>query len=315
MTEEKKGGTTVQLLKNISGVPLHLSPVCDEYENFNIKRDLKIGSGTYGKVYEACRHGKSCDKFVAKITRFHKHGLERQHRAFVIESILAEFAGRHGFGVPIQTFFICDKGRQGIIIMDRYESVEPEDFTAPQVRNLLQKVDAMHEAGILHCDLFPRNVLKKPGSGNEMFIIDFGLAFALKEPVPLDLRATDVLGLLFGDPPDLTGGIYKRSRSLAYDIFDEYVAKHEAEGHAEDVLEGMHMRVNYHGTLEKPKKGGKPFKIDCQAYNAEIERLMAPVFRKQLGGRNLYLRQVWNGRSICVTKKKRRASSSSRHHS
>lgn len=291
LTQKRRPEKAV-VLRTVAGIPINQSANCAEYESFQINTLFKIGQGTYGKVYQACRDGAHCGDYVAKVVRFNPDHLNEEQRNFLVEALMAKTAGDNGFGVPVQTFFFCDQGQSGVLIMRKF--LPPGPITGPELLRLLKKIQIMHDNHILHTDLYHRNILRHPKTG-DLYIIDFGLAFFLKEPVPESLRVTDVAGLLFGQPPDLVAGVADLNESVALETWNQYAETVRAGA----LQAGLNMKVNTEGTIDDPFAGQAPYKIDCHAYYDLIHEFLAPIFIKRLGQENIRSREVWVGPDIC----------------
>ena len=58
------------------------------------------------------------------------------------------------------------------------------DRTAPLIRQIGDALSAAHERGVLHRDLKPENIMiQSPGSGEQIKIIDFGLAKVMNSQI------------------------------------------------------------------------------------------------------------------------------------
>lgn len=277
--------TQIRLLKSLSNMPRNVSPSCKHYESFQFS-DQELGRGSYGSVSAACA-AEECDmdeyNYAAKIVELRN---ARQQKEFLVEATLTHFAGRQGFGVPVATFFLCDHGRKGILVMNRMEPVVSIELK--QIPGLLKKFDMMHQNGILHGDLFPRNVLADPRT-KEIFIADFGLSFVLNGPVPFDLRASDVVGFILGQPPELQAGL--KPKYLAQSVYAEYRAKFQNDA---ALLRGIQMRLNRLAkSASRPGEGGAPYAINCVAYYRAIYSAVAPTYVKQLGIDGILKKSVW----------------------
>lgn len=280
------------VLKTVAGIPVNQSPDCRRYEDFEINKLHKLGEGTYGKVYEACQ-GNNCGDYVAKIVSFDPDHLSDEQKNFLVESLMAKVAGDAGFGVPVKSFFFCDNGKSGVLIMRKFEN--PGRINASDLLKLLDKIRLMHQNRILHTDLYRRNILRDPKT-KELFIIDFGLAFFLSKAVPESLQVSDVAGLLFGQPPELEAGIADQDEATAFQVWEKY-AETVRPG---SLQTGLNMKVNAEGTIDDPYAGGAPYKIDCDAYYDLISSMLAPIFQKRLGQENILSREVWTGEDICA---------------
>lgn len=283
------------LLHSVAGIPVNSSPDCHEFKEFEVDTLRRLGQGSYGTVFEACKNGRECHKYVAKLVHFKEpEFLKADQRNFLIEALMSQIAGQYNISPPVYTFFFCDKGRTGVLIMKRMQPIGT--LTEKDVFQLLNKVKLMHDAHILHCDLFLRNVMRDPVT-KHLYILDFGLAFLLSRPVPDLLRATDIAGLIWGQPPELHSGISERHMRIAKSVWQQLPFP-------KSTLEtGLQLRVNRNGTFEEPEKGKEPYKIDCRYYYRLIRPLVDKLYLEKLGKVNAKQREVWfsegSGRSIC----------------
>lgn len=176
---------------------------CDEYEEFTLQSEQVLNAGTYGRVHATCRRN-DCT-YAAKVVRFDRsrYDLKYIHRAFLAECLISQYAGTQDLGIPLQTFFLCDQGQTGVIIMDQYQGtiLEIQDqLQWSDWKALLDKVNRLHEAGILHRDLFLKNTMyRRTQQGYDLRLIDFGMSIAFEHRhIPAALRAIDFLNLLSG---------------------------------------------------------------------------------------------------------------------
>lgn len=170
---------------------------------FTIQTNHRLGKGSYGEVFTAC--GTRDCNYVAKVVNL-KPKIEAEQDShyvqnhFFAESLIAKFAGENGFGIPVHDWFLCGNGMQGVVIMDKFDGdmeTNMELFTLEDYQNLFQLTNMMHRFGILHRDLYSRNVMfKKIGSKKEIRIIDFGLAIPFGTKIPRPLAAIDFYSLL-----------------------------------------------------------------------------------------------------------------------
>ena len=69
---------------------------------------------------------------------------------------------------------------------------------------LIESVKAIHEAGFVHCDIKPDNIMERPNSCHRPILIDFGSAHPIEEnPGFLQKRPTGWVELTreSGTPP------------------------------------------------------------------------------------------------------------------
>lgn len=290
-TKKKSRKPRFHLLESLEHIPINESPSCTEYKKFDILKAAKIGSGSYGSVYKACRE-RECERgrynYVAKIIPLK----EGDASGFLAEAVITTFLGRKGICPKVSSFFLCGnkKHRKGVLIMQRLQSIRSTDIEVSQLPGFLKKISIMHDNGVLHSDLYSRNVLMNPHT-QKLFIADFGLAFVLRGVVPKKLRATDVCGFLIGEPPHLTSGIRNRKLAkAAYDYYREELKDDTA------LLEALHMKVNNQATVEDPwnaKDNDDEYRIDCVAYYRTIFSLVAPVFVRQIGVQGIISRAIF----------------------
>jgi hypothetical protein len=226
------------VIEDIDQMSREVHKSCKIFDNWKITDHL-IGRGSYGKVLIACndtkgKNEKPCE-YVAKQIRFDfsRYDSEYVLNIFFAECLITQFAGQQGFGIPIHKFFLCDgesenrdtswfgfgnsdpiKIKQGVVIMDKYDGdVETIkiDLTWDDMKQLIDKVTVMHDAGILHRDLFLKNTMYKNVDGKrDMRIIDFGLSIAFERSIPKPLRSIDYLNLISDIPnKELRSRCYK----------------------------------------------------------------------------------------------------------
>ena len=224
------------ILPDVSMIPRKMHESCDIFGKWRLT-DTLLGRGSYGQVSVACDDKSDC-QYVAKqiqfdFSRYDQHWV---FNMFFAESFITQYAGSHGFGIPVHAFFLCDgqssspdvesgwfgftssveetgdapKIRRGVIIMKKYdgdlESIRDE-LTWADMKTLLDKVTVMHEAGILHRDLFLKNTMyKNVDGGREIQIIDFGLSIAFERSIPKPLRAIDYINLISDIPNESLKG-------------------------------------------------------------------------------------------------------------
>ena len=190
-------------IRNISRTP---QSSCEIYENYRIENHI-LGEGSYGKVMVACNNNV-CE-YVAKIITFDfsRYDARYVYNLFFAECLITQFAGDKGFGCPVKTFYLCDEGKKGVIIMEKYEKdleTIKNSLTLEDMKQIIDKVTTMHEYGILHRDLFLKNTMYKTvNDKKDIRIIDFGLTIPFEHKIPLPFRAIDYLNLI-SDIPDET---------------------------------------------------------------------------------------------------------------
>lgn len=192
-------------LPSLKNIPVKKQTDCTHFERWRVNKKKKFGEGTYGHVYEACENETDC-KFIAKEILFYEDPNDAMyedkwfHNLFVAECMITEFAGTHGFGVPVQSYFLCDRGRKGVMIQDKFDGTldRLKSLTVEDGVQLIHMLKKMHTAGIFHNDLFAKNVMYKNIQADNRAIrfIDFGLSVAFANMVPAPLRAVDYITLM-----------------------------------------------------------------------------------------------------------------------
>lgn len=189
------------ILPILSDIPRVTHNSCFVYDNFKVQPNV-LGEGSYGKVSSVCE--KTNCELVAKIIQFNFNSYPTQYvfNLFYAESLITKFAGEKGFGIPLKDFSLCKEGNdiKGIVIMEKYkntlDSIQTE-LTFDLMKQLFDKVTIMHNVGILHRDLFLRNVMyKETPTGKDIRIIDFGLSIPFGQEIHKPFRAIDYLNLI-----------------------------------------------------------------------------------------------------------------------
>jgi len=179
---------------------------CYHYKNIEILENYLLGEGSYGATYATCVGDSDdegdCDKYVAKVVQLGKY---QRYEDFIFEAYLAYKAGEKGIGPKVYERFTCGPNYEkgvGVIIMDRLfgEKLDDVVITPKLWDKLYRQVNNMHNMGILHCDLYPRNIMLN--AKGEPLIIDYGAAFLLDKncaqfPV---LALGEWFGLYSGEP-------------------------------------------------------------------------------------------------------------------
>lgn len=163
-----------------------------------------FAKGGFGSIHEACsdKTYKRCPYVAKRITVGPEATSEEQ---FWMEVHISRAAGRNGYGPVVHQAFMCrgEDGFEGVIVMDRWAgSIETVYLSFGDYKNLRNKVAAMHADGIVHLDLFGKNVLYRinPASRHmEFAIADFGMAWLVKPTlVTAAIRAFDWATLIWG---------------------------------------------------------------------------------------------------------------------
>lgn len=223
------------ILPDLNLIPRKIHQTCFIYKTFHV-RDHLLGEGSYGKVFLACKDS-ICEK-VAKIITFdfNRYPSHYVFNMFFGEALITKFAGDYGFGIPVEGYTLCRKvttshkrsardtseeenddddmetddprvknfkNVQGLIIMDRFDNDlynAPFDITFEMMQRVFDLVRIMHGYGILHRDLFLRNIMYKESDDHsslvDLRIIDFGLSIAFGQPIPAEFQAIDYLNVV-----------------------------------------------------------------------------------------------------------------------
>jgi cytidyltransferase-like protein len=160
--------------------------------------EAKIQEGGYGSIYPASHNKYPHNRYVAKTVKV-AHPLE-----FYLECALCVRAGRQSYGPTVHAYFQCPRKGSGVIIMDRWDGDMDEQPLYPEeLEELLSVVGKMHDDGIVHHDLYMRNVLYRVHptrkESRQFCVADYGLAFSMESGgVPGNLRAADLASLVYG---------------------------------------------------------------------------------------------------------------------
>lgn len=194
----------VEERKDIKFVALPHSSIPDEKScwetvaagGFQIKTDQKLGSGYFATAYAACSKAGPCH-YIAKVSKFRTFfgSVFVEFVNFQREVMVATLAGELGCGPKVYAAYTCSKRNQGVIIMDKIDAVASEALNPSQTGDLVRKVNLLHDAGILHQDLALRNVLLD--KDNHCWIIDYGLALIVAQPMLPALQAYDTASLFY----------------------------------------------------------------------------------------------------------------------
>ena len=251
----------------------------------------ELGAGTYGTVTEACLSIEECEgkqyPYAVKIVELRS---AQDRIEFLLEAAIAKFASERGYGVPVIQSFICNQGNEGILIMRRLRSVRHSVLTVNQMVDFYEMVHRMHNDGILHCDLFLRNVLRgSPSDPNRLYIADFGLAFVMADAVPNPLRVTDLVGFLTGEPQDFRNGI--QPASLAEQVYQ--IWRNMFQNDMAWLL-GLKMRINRGVVTPAEYPTRVAYRgIDCVTYYSYILSNISLPYARKLSEKGLYAKTVW----------------------
>ena len=126
---------------------------------------------------------------------------------------------------------------RGIIIMDKFDGTLEQiksEVTAHEMIDIINMAANMHRYGILHRDLFSRNVMfKQLDDGKRIFrIIDYGLSIPFESKIPGVFRAIDLLNVIsdFTENKDIFTKCVNRIRELvslnALTTAQEWISTH-----------------------------------------------------------------------------------------
>lgn len=171
--------------------------------------DERVGRGAMGAVFRA-RH-ITMDKAIAVKLLHRQFSNDETLVARFRREALAASRLRHPSCVEVYDF---DRTPDGMFYI-AMEFIEGTTLAAERVKDgrlaldralhvmhqVLDGLDVAHEAGVLHRDVKPQNIMlqQKPGLVDHVKLVDFGIA-KLTQPSALDQRALTVPGTIFGTP-------------------------------------------------------------------------------------------------------------------
>lgn len=196
--------TKLRLPRTLRQMSSQASPDdCTLTSEFRVQTSTTIGEGVYGTVQTACKqqtdtsHPPDCE-YVAKRVVFSgedEESLANARLVFVGESVVAFDLGKRGIGVPCHGYFLCQGGDVGVLYMDKWGvSLDKAtfDLTPKDITTLLNLIFRMHNRGVLHRDLFLKNIMCKTVNDQRLFrFIDFGLSIVWEKTIPGYFRAID----------------------------------------------------------------------------------------------------------------------------
>ena len=225
-----------------------------------------LGNGTFSYVFK-CQLIKDPRKFVAlKIIRN-----LRQYRQTGISEILIhqkmaaapEHPGKHHVIMPITSFEVDE---HVCLVMPLYQRSLFEGICQTQpllsllgsvrrvMKQLLQALEFIHRAGIMHCDLKPDNILFSNDDCDDIVLIDFGSATTHMEGMGEYIqsrfyRSPEVmLGLPFDSEIDIwSAGCVAAELFLDFAIFA-----------CENEFDGIHSMVALLGPMPEKMLGRSP---------------------------------------------------------
>lgn len=147
--------------------------LADRFELFE-----QIGRGGAGQVYRAHDHRLDRPVAVKLLTDVNDTALERFRREAATAARVQHphVVTLHDAGVDGETPFLVMRLIEGPSLADRVSEQGPLDVEAARrlARDLLEGLEATHQAGVLHRDLTPRNVLFD--TDGSALLADFGIA-------------------------------------------------------------------------------------------------------------------------------------------
>jgi hypothetical protein len=171
-----------------------------------------LGAGGMGQVYRV-EHLTLGRQYALKV--LHREVIERDPRSverFVREARAASRI-RHPHIVDVFDFGYLDDGRPYLVmelltgtsladVIDRHGAMAPR-YAFTLVRQLIEALTAAHDAGVIHADVTPSNILI---TGDRIKLFDFGLA-ELRETTRVPANAGFVMGTpSYVSPEQLRGG-------------------------------------------------------------------------------------------------------------
>lgn len=252
----------------------------------------QIGEGSGGSIREVCYNSKC--PYVAKMIQLDETDLRyTPKKLFVLEARITKNAGEKGYGPALIGAYMCPNF--GIMILPRLDGdllhkesnmkigerkweaafqetqgLSREDFTF-----IRKQVSKMHNDGILHLDLFGKNVLyqKDPEThrNTKFFITDFGHSIPFGQSLPVELRVYDWAMFL--------GGSYRSPvwfdimkiddwEDAIHQVCDELGGQESGRRLLENAI---HEVVNNHGSIENPH---------FKPRNQNIRTNYLPMYRK-----------------------------------
>jgi hypothetical protein len=176
----------------------------DSLLSSNIK---EITSGSFGDVYGLKQYPHIIMKhvdYVQQIQEDIQYGtsvsLKDMGKIFRNEYVIQNIAGKAGIAPKIYTAIESKSGRHGRIYMERCVQIEKHiKHQHSFVENVLALIVRMHDAAILHSDMYKRNLMQSYDRKN-IYIIDYGMAVHYKDQkIPIVLRLTDMMSFVLGE--------------------------------------------------------------------------------------------------------------------
>lgn len=137
-----------------------------------------LGEGSFGVVY-LCRHLKDGHMACAKLENLqtataqvmYEYRLYRKLARTPAASFVPK-AYRQGEAGDFRFMILELGGKDLSTIVDTHSESEKMAI----FRNLISALRAIHDSGVVHRDIKPKNILLKPGSRTSIVVVDLGLA-------------------------------------------------------------------------------------------------------------------------------------------
>ena len=140
-----------------------------------------LGHGSFGHVWGICdvkQNPPNCN-LVVKVLKKGKTTLDR----FKQEMEIAKKMGEESIAPKLYSSWECEE--QPIELMAKLRGHDLDHLEKPlsgeDVLDLYELVRKMHMKGILHGDLYPRNVFQTPQDHQHFWILDWGLAKTMEQ--------------------------------------------------------------------------------------------------------------------------------------
>jgi serine/threonine protein kinase len=207
-------------------------PDCGHADEIHVEEGRKsLGEGSYAVVRSAClRKYKKCD-YALKMMKLRLRDFDKSYvqRVFLAESMISDFASKQGIGVPLYKYYLCGEGERGVIVFEKYENTmlhlkQTHQITFEDVQTIINLAQKLHGFGILHRDLFLKNVMYKTGNNNQRIIRlnDFGLSIAFGQEIPEELCCLDIVNIVMDlEGSSLQPAVKTYARSLYPKVWEK----------------------------------------------------------------------------------------------
>lgn len=154
-------------------------------KGFQLKKIL--GEGAQGTVFSGCDLLENSCEYAIKVMN-KKNPLANKNEYFISQEM-------SDANIAPKLFAYHQGKNKDLIIMQKYDISIQEyiliygSLPENMIMRLKEKIDQMHQHGVIHRDLLPKNVVIKMGDNNQptdVFIIDWNVSFSRKvdqEPV------------------------------------------------------------------------------------------------------------------------------------